>query len=64
MALPKFCAGQRVAVKNMGRITAPPGIYSVIGAMPNGGGPIQYRVKSDDEKFERIVHESRLEANV
>ena len=62
MALPAFGAGQRVSVSEMGRLTAPGGVYSVVRAMPSSSGPTQYKIKSDTEAFERIIEESRLVA--
>lgn len=62
MAQPLFGAGQRVNVAHSGRVSTPGGIYNIVRALPAERGPIQYRIKSDTEAFERIVDESRIEA--
>ncbi|MEQ1617259.1 MAG: hypothetical protein ABL883_02810 [Terricaulis sp.] len=62
MAHPLFGAGQRVNVAHAGRVSTPAGIYNVVRALPAEHGPVQYRIKSDTEAFERIVDETRLEA--
>ena len=62
MALSNFAAGQLVSVSAMGRIGAPAGLYNVVRALPASPGPVQYRVKSHAEPFERIINEDRLSA--
>jgi hypothetical protein len=62
MAHPLFGAGQRVSVAHAGRVSTPAGIYNIVRALPAERGPVQYRIKSDTEAFERIVDETRLEA--
>lgn len=62
MALSKFSVGQRVSVSEMGRLTAPGGVYNIVRALPASPGPAQYRIKSDTEPFERIIDGGRLAA--
>lgn len=62
MALPTFVVGQRVSVSEMGRLTAPRGLYNIVRALPASPGPALYRIKSDTESFERIIDGGRLTA--
>lgn len=64
MAQLKYSAGQRVAVLRGAGFAAPPGSYRVVGALPRESGPQQYRIRNDNEMFDRIVDEARLEASV
>jgi len=61
MALPRFSAGQRVSLSHARAPLAPGSVYKIVRALPAEGRPVQYRVKSDGESFERIVDEARLE---
>jgi len=61
MALELLAAGQRVSVLGFGSATAAL-VFRVVRAMPAEGRPLQYRVKSDAEGFERVIDASRLEA--
>jgi hypothetical protein len=62
MAQTKFSAGQRVSVTRANSFAAPGGSYRIVRALPLESGPQQYRVRNDNEMFDRIVEESRLEA--
>ena len=62
MSSPVFDAGQRVTVARAGRVSVPAGNYRIVRALPSERGPMQYRIKSDTEPFERIVDECRLDA--
>ncbi len=64
MAQLKYSAGQRVDVLRGAGFAVPAGSYRVVGALPRGDGPQQYRVRNDNEMFDRIVDEARLEASV
>lgn len=64
MAQLKYGAGQRVSVLRGAGFAVPPGSYRVVGALPRGDGPQQYRIRNDNEMFDRIVDEARLEASV
>jgi hypothetical protein len=59
---PKFKAGQSVFVVSPSKLnTAPKGRYTIVRALPDAGGPVQYRVKGEGEAFERVVYESQLD---
>lgn len=58
----RFAVGQNVSVAYSKRYRRAEGAFRVIAAMPNEGGSVQYRVKGDLEKFERIVDEIHLAA--
>ena len=60
MAVELLAAGQRVSVASFGGV-ATPGTYRIVRALPAEGRPLQYRIKSDAETFERVVDASRLE---
>jgi hypothetical protein len=62
MTTPLFTVGQTVAVAVSKHYRVGAGSYRVISAMPNSGGPILYRIKSDLEKFERVIAEIHLAA--
>ena len=61
MTLPLFNTGQSVSFTQT-RLFLAPGAYRVVSALPATDGRVQYRVKSNDEAFDRIVDESNLEA--
>jgi len=58
----RFAVGQDVSVAYSKHYRRAEGAFRVIAAMPNDRGGAQYRVKSDLEKFERIVDETHLAA--
>lgn len=58
----RFAVGQYVSVEYSKHYRQAAGAFRVIATMPNDGGAIQYRVKGDLEKFERIVDELHLAA--
>lgn len=64
MAQLKYSAGQRVAVLRGSGFSVPGGSYRIVGALPRGDGPQQYRIRNDNEMFDRIVDEARLEASI
>jgi hypothetical protein len=59
----KFLVGQKVDLVHRMMQTAPSGQYEVRRLMPSsdrdGGDPI-YRIKSNDETYERVAQESDL----
>lgn len=59
MALELLAAGQRVSLAGFGGGTSRD-VYRVVRALPTEGRPLQYRIKSDAESFERVVDASRL----
>lgn len=58
----RFAVGQNVSVAYSKRYRHAEGAFRVIAAMPDNGGGIQYRVKGDLEKFERVIDEIHLSA--
>jgi hypothetical protein len=60
MNTPRFTVGQSVSVAYSKRYPRPEGAYQIIGAMPKSGGGMQYRIKGDLEKFERVIDEMYL----
>ncbi|MFZ2029050.1 MAG: hypothetical protein WAU68_01970 [Vitreimonas sp.] len=61
MTQTRFRAGDRVQVTRAS-FGSPSGFCSILSALPRESGPQQYRVRSDNEGFDRIVDEARLEA--
>ena len=59
MALELLAAGQRVSVSGLGAATAAL-VFRIVRALPPEGRPLQYRVKSDTENFERVIDATRL----
>jgi hypothetical protein len=60
---PKFKVGDAVILSPSGRSNAVPGgVYKVTKVLPDHNGERQYRIKSGDEKHERVARESELEA--
>jgi len=57
----KFDAGQRVSINRSATFQAP-GVYRVVNVMPPNRGQQQYRIRSEDENFDRVMDENRLEA--
>lgn len=58
----KFRPGQHVMVRTTAAFAGRSGVYTIIKALPREGGPQQYRIKCVDEVFDRVHHESGLEA--
>jgi hypothetical protein len=59
----RFSIGQKVRMPN-GTGTAKTGdlVFTVIGTMPETNRSPQYRIRSDDERHERVVTEDMLQA--
>jgi hypothetical protein len=58
----RFHAGQFVRLRpSMLTRSAAGGDYEVLRELPESGGEVQYRIKSDREAHERIANESDLE---
>jgi hypothetical protein len=54
-----FIKGQAVRIKNP---EMPSGnVYLITASLPSSGGSPQYRIRNDDEKFERVAAEAELE---
>jgi hypothetical protein len=63
MKQPNFSAGQSVRLlKDLRSLKSqPPGLYRVVRVMPNEGHPVpRYRVRHEEEAFERVVSEDQL----
>ena len=57
----RYRVGQRLRVSHGGRTIARAEAYCRVTALvPHEAGPLLYRVRSDDESFERIVEEQDL----
>lgn len=58
-----FAVGQRVRRKSrFGQPGAPSELYVVMRTLPPSGGVLQYRIRSEDERHERMTTEDDLEA--
>lgn len=58
---PRFRVGQSIRYRSASRgLAAAGGRYSVVGLRPAEGGELLYRIKSDEERHERIARESEL----
>lgn len=59
-----FAVGQTVRLKD-GFLMVPsklPGTYRITATLPPRGDMLQYRIRSDDERYERVATEDSLEA--
>jgi hypothetical protein len=57
----RFRSGQAVRLRRGLLRSAANGDYKVVRPLPDGGGEMQYRIKSVREPHERVVNESDLE---
>lgn len=58
-----FAVGQRVRRKSrFGQPGVPSELYVVTRTLPPSGGVLQYRIRSEDERHERMTTEDDLEA--
>lgn len=62
MRTPAFANGQLVTVALSKQHPPPQGAYRVVAAMPLDRGGFQYRIKGDEEKYERVIDERHLAA--
>jgi len=57
----RFAVGQRLSMAPGGRdISRGASACSVVSLLPHEGGPLRYRVRSDNENYERIIDETDL----
>ncbi|MDN5928479.1 MAG: hypothetical protein L0I29_15525 [Hyphomicrobiales bacterium] len=57
-----FAVGQAVRLKGgFGRPALPSGIYHVTATLPPRGDSLQYRIRNDDERYERVTTQDSLE---
>jgi hypothetical protein len=55
-----FRSGQTVRLQHSMRRSNPAGMFKIVRALPEGNGEREYRIKSADEPYERVVKESEL----
>lgn len=56
-----FAVGQAVQLRDgIGRLVAPGALYKITATLPSGGGAPQYRIRNDDERYERVAGEDSL----
>ena len=55
-----FKVGQRVTMDRSKIFSSAPGTYVVVAALPESGGRLQYRIKSELEKYERVAEQAAL----
>ncbi len=57
-----FAIGQAVRLKGgFGRVPLPADIYHITGTLPPRGNSPQYRIRNDDERYERVATQDSLE---
>ena len=54
-----FSSGQTVRLKNAVLLSG--NVYLITASLPPNGGSPQYRIRNDNEKFERMASEAELE---
>lgn len=58
----RFAIGQAVRWKGgFGKLPQHAEIYRITGTLPPRGGSLQYRIRNDDERHERVTTEDNLE---
>ena len=58
----QFRSGQTVRLnRSLSNRSAATGDYKIVRPLPDNGGELQYRIKSEREPHERVVKESDLE---
>jgi hypothetical protein len=56
----RFAVGERVVFSSKQLVRVAPGEYEVRALLPLDRGRLQYRLKSDLERYERVVSEDEL----
>jgi hypothetical protein len=57
-----FTVGQAVRLKGgFAQRSQPSGIYRITGTLPPTGDSPQYRIRNDDERYERVTTQENLE---
>ncbi|WP_026227879.1 hypothetical protein [Hoeflea sp. 108] len=57
-----FAIGQAVRLKGgFGRTALADDIYRITGTLPAHGDSLQYRIRNDDERYERVTTQDSLE---
>ncbi len=57
----RFRSGQTVRLHRSPQRSGAAGEYKVVRALPEGNGEREYRIKSLNEPYERVVKESELQ---
>jgi hypothetical protein len=59
----QFAVGDAVLLTNMSAVDAARGLrFAVVATMPHRDGSLQYRIRDQAEKFDRVASENMLEA--
>jgi hypothetical protein len=62
VAIHLFAVGQTVRLRGgFGSPALPAGIYHVTATLPPRGDSLQYRIRNDDERYERVTTQDSLE---
>jgi len=57
----RFIVGEEVRLKSLyGMPPRTPDLYRIVQTMPCESGPPQYRIRSDEERHERMANEGNL----
>jgi len=56
-----FHVGDTVLMRRSYLHAAAAGVYRVVATLPPSDGQFQYRVRNDEERYERVVAQDRLE---
>ena len=56
----KFHVGEAVILRSSVNRNVPGGVYEVTKQLPENGGEFEYRIKSANEPYERVVRESDM----
>jgi hypothetical protein len=57
----RFAIGQTVRLKGFGTFPKNVDVYRITGTLPPREDSPQYRIRNDDERYERVTTEDRLE---
>lgn len=59
-----FHVGDAVLLRRSYQYAAAAGVYRITATLPPSDGQFQYRVRNEEERYERVVAQDRLEAVV
>ena len=57
-----FAIGETVRMKDFGALPKAADIFQIIARLPARGDELQYRIRNDDERHERVATQRNLEA--
>lgn len=60
IAAHKYAVGEHVTLSGRQLVRAAPGVYEVRALLPPDSGRFQYRLKSELERYERVVSEDEV----